>query len=107
MKKEKPHRATFREQVGEKEQTKLTARRKKKQSEWMGFSMFGIVGWSVVIPTVAGAGLGWWLDKHYPRNHSWTLALLLAGLVLGCFIAWNWLSRENENMHKEENNNHE
>ena len=43
--------------------------------------MMGLIGWSVVVPTLLGAALGIWLDKHHPGKHSWTLALLVAGLV--------------------------
>ena len=43
--------------------------------------MMGLIGWSVAVPTVLGAALGLWLDQHYPGTHSWTLALLMAGLA--------------------------
>jgi len=39
----------------------------------------GLIGWSVAIPTLLGAALGLWLDRHYPGRHAWTLALLVAG----------------------------
>ena len=59
-----------------------------------GFGLFGIVGWSVVVPTVGGALAGWALDRHYPGGRSWTLALLIAGLAVGCAVAWHWVARE-------------
>jgi ATP synthase protein I len=43
--------------------------------------MMGLIGWSVAVPTLLGAALGIWLDKHHPGKHSWTLALLVAGLA--------------------------
>ncbi len=46
--------------------------------------MTGLIGWSV-----AGAALGLWLDEHHPSGHSWTLALLMAGLMIGCLNAWH------------------
>ena len=42
--------------------------------------MMGLIGWSVVVPTLLGAALGIWLDERHPGAHSWTLALLVAGL---------------------------
>ena len=54
----------------------------------------GLIGWSVTVPTLAGAALGLWVDHHYPGGHSWTLALLVAGLSLGCLNAWRWLSQQ-------------
>jgi ATP synthase protein I len=88
--------------VGAKAARKLKARRHSAQGVWFGLGMMGLIGWSVVVPTLLGTGLGLWLDKHYPGRHSWTLALLVAGLVLGCFNAWNWVSKEQEAMRKEQ-----
>jgi predicted F0F1-ATPase subunit len=48
---------------------------------WFGLGMMGLIGWSVAIPTLLGAALGIWLDSRHPGSHSWTLALLVAGLV--------------------------
>ena len=56
--------------------------------------MMGLIGWSVAVPTLVGAAIGMWLDQHYPGQHAWTLALLVAGLVLGCFNAWRWIAKE-------------
>ena len=55
----------------------------------------------VVVPTLLGAALGLWLDKHYPGKQSWTLALLVAGLTLGCFNAWHWVAKEDKAMRDE------
>ena len=88
--------------VGAKAARKLKARRHSAQGIWFGLGMMGLIGWSVVVPTLLGTGLGLWLDKHYPSRHSWTLALLVAGLVLGCFNAWSWVSKEQEAMRREQ-----
>ena len=61
---------------------------------WFWLGMFGLVGWSVSVPTVLGVLLGWWLDHRYPEGMSWTLNLLVLGLAVGCWNAWHWLSRE-------------
>ena len=63
--------------------------------------MMGLVGWSVVVPTLLGAALGNWLDGHYAAGHSWTLALLMAGLVIGCLNAWHWVTKEDQEMKDE------
>jgi ATP synthase protein I len=52
------------------------------------------------VPTLAGAFLGLWLDRHHPSAHSWTLALLVAGLVIGCANAWHWISQQDQAMHR-------
>ena len=87
-------------QVGTKAARKLKAR-KSGQGVWFGLGMMGLIGWSVVVPTLLGASLGLWLDKHHPGAHSWTLALLMAGLTLGCFNAWHWVAKEDKAMRNE------
>lgn len=91
---------TFAEQVGAKAARKLKARRNTSQV-WFGLGMMGLIGWSVVIPTLLGAGLGHWLDARHAGRHSWTLALLVAGLVLGCLNAWHWVAKEDKAMRDE------
>ncbi|MEQ8234465.1 MAG: AtpZ/AtpI family protein [Gammaproteobacteria bacterium] len=80
--------------VGRRERRKLWARRNALHSVWFGFGLFGMVGWSVVTPTVGGALAGWLLDRRFPGGRSWTLTLLIAGLAVGCAIAWHWIARE-------------
>ena len=84
-------------QVGAKAARKLKARR-STQGVWFGLGMMGLIGWSVVVPTLLGAALGIWLDRHYPGGRSWTLALLMAGLALGCLNAWLWVAKEHKAM---------
>ena len=74
---------------------KRRARARQDFSPLRGLSAFGVVGWSVAIPTVAGALLGIWLDRVAPQNFSWPLALILGGLVLGVIVAWDWVARQN------------
>lgn len=88
-------------QVGAKAARMQKARR-RANSAWFGLGMMGLIGWSVVVPTLLGAALGIWLDKHAPGNHRWTLALLVAGLVIGCFNAWHWVAKEDRTMREEQ-----
>ncbi len=83
--------------VGAKAARKLVARR-STQGVWYGLGMMGLIGWSVVVPTLAGAALGVWLDHRHAAGHSWTLALLVAGLSLGCLNAWHWVAKEDKAM---------
>ena len=97
----------FSHQVGEKAARKLKAQRHVTQTVWSGLGMMGLVGWSVAVPTLLGAALGFWLDKHYPGGRSWTLMLLAIGLGLGCFNAWHWVAREGREIREQEENKHE
>ena len=90
------------EEVGAKAARKLKARRNSARGVWFGLGMMGLIGWSVVVPTLLGAALGMWLDQHYPGRHAWTLALLMAGLAVGCLNAWHWVAKEVKEMRDEE-----
>jgi len=81
---------------------KLRARRHEAPGLWSGLGMMGLIGWSVALPTLLGAGLGLWLDQRDPGGRSWTLALLVAGLTLGCLNAWHWVAREHEALRAEQ-----
>jgi ATP synthase protein I len=87
------------DRVGAKAARKLAARRDGTEGVWFGLGMMGLIGWSVAVPTLLGAALGLWLDKHSAGEHSWTLALLVAGLVAGCLNAWHWVASEDRAMH--------
>jgi ATP synthase protein I len=89
------------DEIGAKAARKLRARQ-STQGVWFGLGMMGLIGWSVAVPTLLGAALGLWLDKHYPGKHGWTLALLVGGLALGCLNAWHWVSSEDDAMGKEQ-----
>ena len=88
--------------IGIKAARKIKARRNPRPGVWFGLGMMGLIGWSVTVPTLIGAALGLWLDQHDPGGRSWTLALLVAGLTLGCFNAWHWVSKEDKAMHDDE-----
>jgi ATP synthase protein I len=81
-------------EIARKAERKEAAQRHGKRSVWFGLGMFGLVGWAVAVPTLAGVALGAWLDRAAPGAFSWTLALLLGGVALGCLNAWWWVSRE-------------
>ncbi len=95
------------ERVGVKARQKLMAQRNPAPGVWFGLGLMGVIGWSVVIPTLLGAALGLWLDSKYPSGRSWTLALLTAGLVLGCANAWHWVTKEDAAMRDEREENDE
>jgi ATP synthase protein I len=94
-------------QVGTKAARKLKAQRHITRTIWFGLGMMGLIGWSVTIPTLLGAALGLWLDRHYPRPHSWTLTLLFIGLIIGCVNAWHWVTKEDQEIRAEQENHDE
>ena len=92
---------SFSRQVGEKALRKLKALHNDKRSVWFGIGMFGMVGWSVAVPTLLGAALGMGMDKKYPESFSWTLSFLILGLFAGCLIAWHWITKEHNEMNQD------
>jgi ATP synthase protein I len=88
--------ARMTEKVGAKEDRKMRARRERDRGVWFGLGMFGLVGWSVAIPTVIGIGLGVWIDTKWPSRYSWTLMFLIIGVLVGCLNAWYWVKRESK-----------
>jgi ATP synthase protein I len=84
----------FVQQIASKASRRLRAQSAGVESSWSGLGTLGVVGWSVAAPTLLGGFLGVWLDKHHPGGHSWTLALLGAGLALGCANAWFWVAQQ-------------
>ena len=87
----------FKARVGEKEKRKMHILQHGKQSVWFGLGMFGLIGWSVAVPTLLGIFLGIWLDKQWRQEQmSWTLTLLFVGIFVGCLNAWYWFNRERE-----------
>ncbi|MDI6854210.1 MAG: AtpZ/AtpI family protein [Deltaproteobacteria bacterium] len=93
-----PDEEEFKREVEHKEARKIKARREREQNRrvWFGLGMFGLVGWSVAIPTLIGIALGIWLDMTFPSGFSWTLMLMFIGVILGCINAWHWVKKESQ-----------
>ena len=100
-------RTAFDRQIRSKAARKLRARRQPGPVVWSGLGMMGLIGWSVVVPTLMGVALGIWLDDHHPTRESWTLSLMVVGLVLGCWNAWLWVTKEGDAMREELENDDE
>ncbi len=96
--KASPNGEEFEREVETKEARKLKARREREQNRrvWFGLGMFGLVGWSVAIPTLIGIALGIWLDMTFPSRFSWTIMLMFIGVILGCLNAWYWVKKESQ-----------
>jgi ATP synthase protein I len=102
-------RVVFSRRVGAKEKQMLKAKRREARNIWLGLGMLGLIGWSVAAPTLVGITVGAWIDNHLPSRYSWTLMLLIVGLVIGCLNAWRWVASEYREIRKEheENDHHE
>ena len=94
-------KSSFIEKIRRKEKRKLRAQSKKDQAIWFGLGLFGVIGWSVMVPTLIGIAVGIWADRRWPGNISWTLTFLFAGIILGCLNAWYWVEKERKEIEEE------
>ncbi|MGC9502399.1 AtpZ/AtpI family protein [Baaleninema sp.] len=83
----------FQEEITKKTLRRQKAEREGDRSLWFSLGIYGLVGWSIAIPTLAGIAAGLWLDAQFPSRYSWTLMGLFLGLFLGCWSAWYWVDR--------------
>ena len=82
------------EQIEQRARRMQEARDNPGPSPLRGIGTFGMIGWSVAVPTVGGAFLGLWLDRVAPQEFSWAIALILGGVAVGLMLAWNWIDKE-------------
>ncbi|HEY0873553.1 MAG TPA: AtpZ/AtpI family protein [Vicinamibacterales bacterium] len=80
--------------IAHRAERRRQARRHRERGTWFGLGMYGMVGWSIAIPTVLGVAAGIWVDARWPSRFSWTLMLMIGGLLVGCWNAWYWISVE-------------
>jgi len=83
----------FATEVERKGALKIRGRDEQDQTVWFGLGMFGVIGWSVAIPTLIGVAIGLWIDQTWPTQFSWTLMLLIGGVMIGCLNAWYWVRK--------------
>ena len=74
---------------------------------WFGLGMMGLISWLVAVPNLRDAALGIWLNLHYTSTHSWTLSLLIPGLLLVYVNAWRWVASEDKSMKGKPEDDHE
>jgi len=83
----------FHGRVSRREDLKIRGSEQSKEAFWFGLGTIGVVGWSVVIPTLLGVAAGLWIDRNWPSRFSWTLMLLIGGVMVGCINAWYWVRK--------------
>ena len=65
--------------------------KKEGKDIMFGLGVFGIVGFSIALPTLLGILLGTYVDRRTDSSVSFTITFLFAGLVIGCINAWRWV----------------
>jgi len=54
----------------------------------------GVLGWIIVTPTLIGLFIGRWIDRKLGTGIFWSAPLLLVGVTMGCWSAWQWMHRQ-------------
>lgn len=83
----------FSEKV-EKSAEKLAKARREKSRFWHYAQMLGVGGWLFVIPVVAGAYIGRYLDSKLGGEISWTITFIILGIAVGVYNVWYFLLRK-------------
>lgn len=76
------------------QERRRAARRDGEPSFARYLAQVGVLGWTIVVPTLLGVLLGRWIDRRLGSGIFWTGPCLLAGLTLGCWSAWRWMHRQ-------------
>jgi ATP synthase protein I len=66
-------------------QARRLDRAERERHQWLAQTVYlGSLGLVLVLPLIAGAYLGLWLDRRLAGySTSWTLSLLVTGLIVG------------------------
>ena len=54
----------------------------------------GILGWTIVLPTLAGLAIGRGLDRLFRSGVFFSAPLLMIGAAAGLWFAWKWMHRQ-------------
>lgn len=92
---EKPeHAKRLDEAVRTRRERRARWQREGERSIGQNLAMIGVLGWTIVTPTLIGIFAGRWLDREFGSGIFWSLGLLVAGLALGCTLAWKRIHHE-------------
>ena len=51
----------------------------------------GILGWTIVVPTLIGVLIGRWIDRALGTGIVFSAALIMVGAAIGLWSAWKWM----------------
>lgn len=77
-------------------------RRRARDEKWQregerplarNLALVGTLGWLIVVPALLGTLAGRAIDRLAATGIAFTAALLLLGVVVGCWLAWSHVRR--------------
>ncbi len=69
------------------------ARTNPEPSLGVRLGQIGILGWTIVVPTLLALALGRWLDHIFATGIFFSAPLIMIGAILGFWSAWKWMHR--------------
>ena len=54
----------------------------------------GVLGWTIIVPTLLFLFLGRWLDRTFGTGIFFSAPLLMIGAAIGFWSAWRWMHRQ-------------
>ncbi|GAB5097995.1 AtpZ/AtpI family protein [Caballeronia sp. HLA56] len=70
------------------------AREEPEPSLGARLGQIGILGWTIVMPTLLALLLGRWLDRRFGTGVFFSAPLLMIGAAAGLWFAWKWMHRQ-------------
>ena len=70
------------------------AREEPEPSLGSRLGQIGILGWTIVLPTLAGLAVGRVLDRVFGTRVFFSAPLLMLGAAAGLWFAWKWMHRQ-------------
>jgi len=70
------------------------ARQNPEPSLGARLGQIGILGWTIVVPTLIGVVAGRFLDRALETGVFFTAPLIMIGAALGLWSAWKWMNRK-------------
>jgi ATP synthase protein I len=94
MTQEPENHERLRDAVKTRQERRERWQREGERSIGQNLAMIGVLGWTIVLPTLLGLFGGRWLDRQFHMGIFWTLSLLVVGLTAGCMLAWRRMHSE-------------
>jgi len=78
-------------------------RHRQKRERWdrdgrhslaQNLALVGSLGWSLVVPMLAGAFLGHFIDHRYQTGVFWSATSIFLGTAAGAYFVWERLRRQ-------------
>lgn len=60
----------------------------------MRFGQIGVLGWTVIGPTLLALLAGRWLDRRLDTGIFFSAPMVMLGAAFGLWFAWRWMHRQ-------------